>query len=205
MSGNEPARGAQRAWTKHEWRTHLLAERDAVSAEEHAREAELLAERVAEVAASHGADTVACYVPFGTEPGTVQLADTLRDAGARVLVPVVPRRRVPLLWTVYEGRDGLAEGPLPGLLEPTGDRMPPETIAEAGLVFVPALAVDSRGVRLGRGAGYYDRTLPLANPEAVLVGVVRDSEFVAELPAEPHDARLTSVVTPHEGYRRLGR
>ena len=203
MSGNEPARGAQRAWGKDDWRAHVLSARKALSAEEHQREAEQLATAVVDVAAGHGTGTVACYVPFDTEPGSLDLVDGLRDLGVRVLLPVVPKKRAPLLWTVYEGHDSLAEGPLPGLLEPAGDRLPPETIAEAGGIFVPALAVDSRGVRLGRGAGYYDRSLPLVDPDADLVGVVRDDEFVPYLPDEPHDARLTSVLTPRAGYRRL--
>ena len=45
-------------------------------------------------------------------------------------------------------------------------------------MLVPALAVDRRGVRLGRGAGFYDRSLPLAAPAARLVAVVRDDELV---------------------------
>nr|BFF01248.1 hypothetical protein GCM10020241_29230 [Streptoalloteichus tenebrarius] len=85
------------------------------------------------------------------------------------------------------------------MLEPTGPRLGPEAVGEAEVLFVPALAVDSRGVRLGRGGGYYDRSLPLARPGALLVAVVRDSEFVDELPAEPHDVRVGAVLTPTRG------
>ena len=66
---------------------------------------------------------------------------------------------------------------------------PPTALADATVVFVPALAVDRAGVRLGRGAGFYDRSLPLAAPAARLVAVVRDDELVDEVPAEPHDVR----------------
>ena len=52
------------------------------------------------------------------------------------------------------------------------------------------------GVRLGRGAGFYDRSLPLADPAARLVAVVRDDELVDRLPAEPHDVRMTHALTP---------
>ena len=55
-------------------------------------------------------------------------------------------------------------------------------------MLVPALAVDRRGVRIGKGAGYYDRSLPLATPGVPLVAVVYDEELVDRLPAE--DARL---------------
>ncbi len=70
-------------------------------------------------------------------------------------------------------------------------------------MLVPALAVDRGGVRLGRGAGFYDRTLPLADPDALLVAVVRDEEIVDHLPAEPHDVRMTHALTPAAGLIAL--
>ena len=54
-------------------------------------------------------------------------------------------------------------------------------------MLVPALAVDRRGMRIGKGAGYYDRSLPLAGPGVPLVAVVYDEELVDRLPAERHD------------------
>jgi len=70
-------------------------------------------------------------------------------------------------------------------------------------VLVPALAVDRRGVRLGRGGGFYDRSLPLCAPGARLVAVVRDEEVVDELPAEPHDVPMTHALTPGAGLIAL--
>ena len=60
------------------------------------------------------------------------------------------------------------------------------------------------GVRLGRGGGYYDRALRLARADAVVVALVFDDELVDELPAEPHDRRVTAVVTPSGGWETIG-
>ncbi|MCK0172826.1 5-formyltetrahydrofolate cyclo-ligase [Mycolicibacterium sp. F2034L] len=155
------------------------------------------------VAAGH---TVCAYVPVGSEPGSPAVLDTLREIGARVLLPVAGHDAsgVPtaLQWGEYvpgslvEARYGLLEPPAPWLAA--------EAIAEAATVLVPALAVDRMGRRLGRGAGYYDRSLPLAAPDALLVGVVRDDELVEHLPAEPHDVAMTHALTPGRGLVRLG-
>src|SRR5262249_52870762 len=66
-----------------------------------------------------------------------------------------------------------------------------------------ALAVDRFGVRLGRGGGHYDRTLPLAGRGAELIAIVRDSELVAALPREPHDIPMTAALTPTAGFTPL--
>jgi len=76
-------------------------------------------------------------------------------------------------------------------------------IARAGLVLVPALAADRRGVRLGQGGGYYDMTLPLAGPGASLVVVLNDEELVDELPAEPHDQRVHAALLADAGLVEL--
>lgn len=148
-----------------------------------------------------GIRTVCAYVPVGGEPGSLALLDAIRAAGCRVLLPVVVGS-APLDWAVHEGEDSLQRADF-GLLEPSGERLGDRAVAEAEGVLVPALAVDRRGVRLGRGAGHYDRSLPLASDDVELVAVVRDSEFVDELPGEEHDVRMGAVLTPERGVVRL--
>ncbi|PRY46597.1 5-formyltetrahydrofolate cyclo-ligase [Umezawaea tangerina] len=176
-------------------RGRLLAARRAVPAAERALDAAALAAGVLDVVAAFGVPaggTVCAYLAVGSEPGSVELLDVLRAAGLRVLLPIVVGA-APLDWAEYTGEHALRPGPH-GLREPTGAPLGASALAEAALVLVPALAVDGRGTRLGKGGGHYDRSLPLAN--APLVAVVRDAEVVDELPAEPHDVRMTAVLTP---------
>lgn len=141
------------------------------------------------------------YVPVGSEPGSADMLDALVDAGARILLPVARASR-PMRWGEYAaGR--LVAAPF-GLREPAPPWQEPEAIRTATLVLVPALAVDRSGVRLGRGAGFYDRALPLADPAARLMAVVRDDELVDTLPAEPHDVPMTHALTPGRGMVAVG-
>ena len=141
-------------------------------------------------------------MPVRGEPGSTELLDALRAAGHRVLLPVVVGA-APLDWAEYAGPESLDRARY-GLLEPNGPRLGAAELGAADAVLVPALAVDERGVRLGRGAGHYDRSLPLADPAAQLIGVVRDAEFVAELPGEEHDIRMHAVITPGRGLVAVG-
>lgn len=63
------------------------------------------------------------------------------------------------------------------------------------VVVVPALAIDPRGHRIGYGAGYYDRALPLVSPPAHLVAVAFDYQRIAEVPVTPGDIAVHQLVT----------
>ncbi|HEV7452095.1 MAG TPA: 5-formyltetrahydrofolate cyclo-ligase [Pseudonocardiaceae bacterium] len=147
--------------------------------------------------------TVCAYWPVSAEPGSPALLDGLVRRACRVLLPVVGRLG-PLDWAEYTGAESLRAGPL-GLREPAGPRLGCAAIATAVLVLVPAMAVDRHGVRLGRGGGHYDRTLPLATPGTPLVAIVRDDEVLAALPAQPHDVPVTAALTPGRGLIPLNR
>ncbi len=185
-------------------REQLLAARRSVPDVVRAAEARALGEHL-ESAVDDGS-VVCAYVPVGAEPGTVGLLDlVLRHAG-RLLLPIARTDAggtpLPLRWAEYRPGQLVVTGF--GLLEPPQPWLPPTAPADADLMLVPALAVDRRGVRLGRGRGFYDRSLVHRNIQAPLVAVVRDNEVVDELPAEPHDIAMTHALTPRHGLIALG-
>jgi 5-formyltetrahydrofolate cyclo-ligase len=193
---------------KAEWRHQLRLARRALPDEVRAAEAEQLVTAVLE-AARATAGPVCCYVPTREEPGSLAMLEALRAEGHQVLVPVVPARRPgapppsgPMSWAPYRGPDDMVAGPL-GIRQPAGPGWGPAALASAGLVLVPALAVDRRGVRLGKGGGWYDRSLPLARPTTPLIAIVRDREVVDVLPMAHHDVLMTGVITPQRGLRAL--
>lgn len=190
--------------TKSQVRAKIVAARKSLSRTTRDTEAEALAHHLDEVIAP--SSTVCAYVPVGSEPGSLALVDGLDRRGVVVLLPVARHDAAgvpePLRWGRYR-REALVAAPF-GLREPGPPWLPADAVATASVVLVPALAVDRTGVRLGRGAGFYDRTLPLAGAGVRLVAVVRDDEVVDELPAEPHDVRMTHVLTPGAGLVPLG-
>ena len=141
------------------------------------------------------------FVPVGAEPGApgaLSMLDALRDAGARVLLPIAltdaAGTPLPLHWAEY--RPGELVPARYGLLEPNGTRLPPDALAQAG---------PGAGARAGRRparcpagprAGFYDRSLPMRGPDAQLMAVVRDDELLDALPGEEHDVPMTHALTP---------
>ena len=153
------------------------------------------------------AETVCAYVPMGTEPGSPQLLDALSQLCQTVLLPVARTgpegEHLPLQWGRYVPGQ-LIKGRF-GAREPAAPWLPASAVADAQVVLIPALAVDRRGVRLGRGGGFYDRSLKLCRPGAHLVAVVRDSEVIDEVPGEAHDVPMTHALTPGAGLVVLGK
>jgi 5-formyltetrahydrofolate cyclo-ligase len=195
------------AAAKREVRRDLLAVRAAMADDEVAAAGEALARRALALPELAAARTVAAYVSVGREPRTTGLLTALRDRGVRVLLPVL----LPdddLDWAEYEGVGRLVEAEHAGrirLREPGGKRLGPDAVTAADVVLLPGLAVDRRGVRMGRGGGSYDRVLArlaAAGSDAALVAVVYGHEIVADLPSEPHDRPVHAAVTP-EGVHRF--
>ncbi|MFK0198953.1 5-formyltetrahydrofolate cyclo-ligase [Streptomyces lavendulae] len=182
-------------------RRQLLAARRALSPESRAAAARALARSALALPELAGARTVAAYVSVGAEPGTHELLDALRAAGKRVLLPLLLPDN-DLDWAAYEGPGSLTEAAHPGkmrLLEPSGPALGPEAVTAADAVLLPGLAVDGRGMRLGRGGGSYDRVLARlerAGSHPALVVLLYDEEVVARVPEEPHDHPVQAVATP---------
>ncbi|WP_392891276.1 5-formyltetrahydrofolate cyclo-ligase [Streptomyces sp. LN699] len=182
-------------------RRELLAARRSLSPEARRAAALALSRTALELPELADARTVAAYVSVGGEPGTRELLDALRAAGKRVLLPLLLPDN-DLDWAVYEGPDSLAEAAHPGkmrLLEPAGPPLGPDAVSGADAVLLPGLAVDRRGMRLGRGGGSYDRVLERlerAGARPALVVLLHDEEVVARVPEEPHDHPVQAVATP---------
>jgi 5-formyltetrahydrofolate cyclo-ligase len=190
-------------------RRELLAVRNRLTADDLRETADALAGRALALPELAQARTVAAYVSVGAEPGTRALLDALRARGTRVLLPVL----LPdddLDWGGYAGADSLTRvrhGGRMALWEPAGRRLGPDAVTGADAVLLPGLAVDPRGVRLGRGGGSYDRVLARlerAGARPALLVLLYDGEVVGHLPREPHDRPVDAAVTP-SGVRRFRR
>ncbi|KFG75054.1 5-formyltetrahydrofolate cyclo-ligase [Streptomyces mutabilis] len=203
MSHNAPAAEPD----KRRLRRGFLAARNALTTDAVRNAAHALAGRALGMPEVAGAHAVAAYVSVGAEPGTRALLDALRARGVRVLLPaLLPDND--LDWGEYTGEGSLTHvrhGGRMTLSEPAGERLGPDAVTEADVVLLPGLAVDGRGMRLGRGGGSYDRVLARlerAGARPALLVLLYDAEVVAHVPEEPHDRPVDAVVTP-SGVRRF--
>lgn len=143
-----------------------------------------------------GARGVALFWPM-VERGEVDLRPLLgilRERGVSTFFPFMEPKEGGFSTGFREvrGESDLVECGR-GFVEPIAG--PVAVRGQIDVVVVPALAVDSRGYRVGYGAGYYDATLGDLCPPAVSVVVCYDFELMAELPVEKHDVHCDLVIT----------
>ena len=87
-----------------------------------------------------------------------------------------------------------------GLAQPRVD-LPSFGADTVDAILVPGLAFDMQGGRLGRGAGFYDRTLTKV-PESVLrIGICFEQQVVDEVPQDSWDRKVHAILSPDKGLR----
>jgi 5-formyltetrahydrofolate cyclo-ligase len=182
--------------TKAELRSRLLAARGRRTPDERTTVALALASALRNFCANTGWPRLAAgYLSLGTEPGTGPLLQALARGGGEIMVPVL-HADGDLDWAVFTPGAQVAPG-LRGTVEPVGTRLGVEAVRAADLVLVPALAVDRRGRRLGRGGGSFDRALARrAKAPGLVLAVVHDDEVLDDVQVEPHDCLVDGALTP---------
>jgi 5-formyltetrahydrofolate cyclo-ligase len=193
--------GQPLAGAKASLRRQILGARAGLSAEQRAAAGSALRDAVLGLPEAQMAGTAAVYYSIGSEPGTHGLVYALWKRGTYVLLPVL-RPDMDLDWASYEGPDSLRPGPR-GLAEPAEAPRGAAAVSRADLVIVPALAVDRRGMRLGRGGGSYDRALARVGPQVSTIALLYDTELLDQVPDAPHDQLVRLVARPETGITRL--
>ena len=161
-------------------------------------EAEGIARQIRALASSMGGVTLpALFVSTPLEPD-MSLALGLFP---RALLPILigeagaPYRSP--RWGLWEAGQALVTLGRPPA-QPCGEAMGAESLQEADLIVIPALAVSVDGARLGQGGGWYDRALMHRSPGVPVVAVIFDDEVLdsGEIPTEAHDVPINAIITP---------
>lgn len=138
---------------------------------------------------------VGCYLSGSDEPNTRPFLSWAAANGVEVLVPV-SRPDGLLDWVQARGeteRVGLF-----GISEMVGEVVGDSVFQGVDLLLIPAAAIDSTGMRMGWGRGYFDRALASLRKPPPVFAVVYDDEVLDSVPAEGHDRPVDGVVTPSQ-------
>jgi 5,10-methenyltetrahydrofolate synthetase len=143
------------------------------------------------------AKTIFIYWSLPDEVPTHELIEKYRREKRFILPRVVGDH---LELREYTGIESLEKGSSFSIQEPTGSVFSDFDSIE--MAVVPGIAFTKKGERLGRGGGYYDRTLPFLK-KASWIGVAFPFQLVAWLPQDKHDISLDLIITAIKDNRSL--
>ena len=138
---------------------------------------------------------VMIYVSLPEEVATEYLIQQALKLRKRVVVPYIQQENNELRVSEITSMENLEKG-LYGILQPKPGELKSVPLEEIDLVVVPAIAFDTKNMRLGRGKGYFDRFLSkksLCNAETI--GLAFDFQVKETLPYEDHDKPVDRVLT----------
>jgi len=88
-----------------------------------------------------------------------------------------------------------------GILEPSEETSVRLNPKDVDIIFIPLLAVDTKGHRVGYGKGFYDRFLTSTKPDLIKIGLSLGEPIEPIEDLNPFDIALDFAITPESTYR----
>ena len=178
---------------KQSLRASALRRRDSLAASEFGLWSRLIQERALRFSPYLFSSSVALYSPIGNEVATEQIRDDALKSHKKLFYPKLGDGENLALIRV-ESAGELKPGRY-GIPEPIGEKAMAKEDQGRLVVFVPGLAFDSQGNRLGRGKGWYDRVLKLLGDGPTFVALAYELQIVEQVPAEEWDRKVHHIIT----------
>lgn len=178
---------------RNQLRKQMRAKRLALTDDEQAFAAQDIIPKSLALIERYSAQHIAFYLPFNGEISPLALMDRLIKQDKKIYLPVLhPFSANQLLFLKYQGEAQLERNRL-GILQPKLDIRNVLPLNELEMIFVPLVACDKQGNRLGMGGGFYDRTLAQAK-QLISVGLAHQCQQLEHLPLESWDEPLSYIV-----------
>jgi 5-formyltetrahydrofolate cyclo-ligase len=171
-------------------RREVRSARRALSADVIAAAAAAVAVRARGFDPFRNATAVLAYLPHDNEVPTAALIEATLRRGQRIYLPRMGLREEIVCWAPGEPLRASAAG---GVLEPAAGHA--TVPAAPAIAFLPLVAWDERGTRLGRGGGFYDRFFARLPEVFVRVGLAYELQQRPQLPRDPWDVPLDFIIT----------
>lgn len=142
------------------------------------------------------ANVVLLYVHQGAEVPTTHIIQRCYDLNKIVVLPAFNAKNGgATLLKVDNPRTDLKTGPR-GVPEPDSARCKVVPIDRIDIAFVPGLAFDEKGGRIGAGDGCYDRLIPDLSITTRKVALAYECQLFQQVPMESHDRFVDIIITP---------
>lgn len=173
---------------KKKLRAEIREKKRALTQQQIEARSEVLAQKLFAHPLYRDARAIYGYLSYNEEVRTLPILRRALEDGKRVAVPKVFGDTMRFLW--LDDLSAIAPGYC-GIPEPVSDE--PEADDETALVFMPGLAFDPQGHRLGYGGGFYDRFLA-GQPQHPTIALCYGFQMRESLETDAHDIPVDVVL-----------
>ena len=138
--------------------------------------------------------SVGIFFSFKEEIEASFLLDKLREKNLEIFVPAVINLNQPFAWRKIPKNEVKYQKDILGIKTVEGENF----YQNPDLIFLPLVAFNSQGQRLGMGGGYYDRTLKINHHTPYLCGLAYSFQLNNDFISYDWDVPLNAVATEQE-------
>ena len=187
--------------TKKQLRTYFLSLRNKLSPEQREKESLMIKNHLTTSNFWQEAQTISIYLAFGSELATKHLIEQAWQENKTIVIPKILTKTT-MEMVIFEKNMTLTKNHygIDELVSHTQNVISPQLI---DLMFLPALACDYHGTRLGYGGGYYDRYLEKYS-NLIKIGLLYHDFYLTSnlLPKDDTDIPLDYIIT-YKGFKKI--
>lgn len=179
---------------KKSFRENLLITRDSIEPQKKKEKETFIIKRLFNTPEFKKAKSILFYASFRSEVDTMGCLNSAIKLGKKIGLPKVDREQRCL--RLYEIKDTTEVQPnYMGIPEPSILRGRKMDLKDIDIAVVPGAGFDTKGNRLGYGAGYYDKLLSGSRKHITTIALAFEEQIVPGVPREGHDVRVDKIIT----------
>lgn len=171
-------------------RVHFLGIRAKLTGAEVSKKSKLIFQKILTLSETRDKKRFGAYLATKNEVDTKFLIDKLVSQKKEVYLPRFNEGEKAYFFVKFSGWNELETGYF-GILQPKNSKK--ADVQKLDVIFIPGVAFDRSGIRLGWGTGTYDQLL--RGSKAIKIGLVYDFQIADSLPREDHDIKVDLIVT----------
>lgn len=176
-------------------RRACLESRKALSSEERKEKSRLICSRLKELPEIKRAKTILSYFAAYDEADPAEFDEWAREGGKKIAYPV--SFEAGIMEAYVPGSADAVETGMYGIKAPIPEKSEKAEPEDFDVIITPCVGFDDGGARLGHGAGYYDRYIPLCSNAAVVL-IAFDCQRQQKIACEETDRPADVIVTESE-------
>ena len=141
---------------------------------------------------------ISSFISINSEINTEELNNLIFTKNKILCLPVIEKKNSYLIFKQFKSEENFVKGHM-NISEPQNKNK----VLNPELIFVPCLAFDLKGNRLGYGGGYYDRTfayLNKINHTFISVAYAYEDQKLDYIPTDKFDFKVDYVITEKNLY-----